>query len=228
MDESIVKFVLRGKTDLLMHADSVEFADDLEKIRAEAGKELSKKGDDRSPAWSWLGCLYHDGKYIAMPSANLATCLRQAGATIQIPGAKGKTLKEASQSGLVIMAEHLTFNIKHKQIPIEPIMALQELGDSREVFPQHQSAVSKLGFKLFVKRAAIGQSKHVRVRPRFSAWEVCGEIQIVNPEVLNTQMIRALFTAAGKKGLGDWRPGCKTPGPYGQFDALLSIPGEKE
>lgn len=218
---SIVKFVLRGKTDLLMHADNVEFADELERVRAEAGKELSKKGDDRSPAWSWLGCLYHDGEHVAMPSANLATCLRQAGATIQIPGAKGKTLKEASQSGIVIAAEHLTFRVKGEQIPMEPIAALQEIGDGRDVFSQHQSAVAKLGFTLFIKRAAIGQAKHVRVRPRFRAWEICGELEITNGAILTPDMINRLFIEAGKKGLGDWRPGCKTPGPYGQFDAIL-------
>jgi len=219
---SVVKFTLRGKTDLLMHADSVEFADALEEVRAKAGKELSKKGDDRSPAWSWLGCLYHDGEHLAIPSANLATCLRQAGATIQIPGAKGKTLKEASQSGIVLASEYLTFRVKGKQIPVKPIVDLQGLGDGRDVFPQHQAAVSKMGFTLFVKRAAIGQAKHVRVRPRFSGWEVSGELEIVNASVLTADMIARLFDEAGKKGVGDWRPGCKTPGPFGQFDARLS------
>lgn len=219
---SVVNFVLRGKTDLLMHADSVEFADELEKVRAEAGKELSKKGDDRSPAWSWLGCVYSDKEHVAMPSANLATCLRQAGATIQIPGAKGKTLKEASQSGIVLASEYLTFKVKGKQIPMKPLADLQELGDGRDVFPQHQAAVAKFGFTLFVKRAAIGQAKHVRVRPRFTGWEIHGQLEIVNTDILTPDMIARLFAEAGKKGLGDWRPGCKTPGPYGQFDALLS------
>jgi hypothetical protein len=209
---------------MLMHADNIDFSDELSRFRAAAPKEITKKGDDRSPPWSWLGCLYHDGTHISMPADNLSSCLRQAGATIPIPGTRGKTLKEASQSGLFIPDEHLKFTISGKQIPIKPILKLRDLGDSPDdVFPKHQSAIAKMGFKLFVKRAKISnKSKHVRVRPQFTAWAVTGELQIINEDVLTPTAIEAIFAEAGKKGLGDWRPGCPTPGPWGQFEVTLS------
>lgn len=223
----IVDFVLKGTNKLIMHRDNIEFADDLERARAELKKELSKKGDDRSPAWSWLGCLYVDERkeFVGMDSCNLATCLRQAGATMPIPGARnGKTYKESTQSGLNILGgESLDFTVGGKKIALAPLEALRELGPSRDVFPLHQAAAAKAGFELYVKRVAIGKSKHVRVRPRFNGWEITGAVEVYDTDTLTLEVVEDLFAAAGRKGLGDWRPGGKTPGPFGQFTARLKI-----
>jgi len=35
-------------------------------------------------------------------------------------------------------------------------------------------------------------------------------------------VLQQLFELAGKAGLCDWRPAGKTPGPYGQSDAVVT------
>ena len=76
-----------------------------------------------------------------------------------------------------------------------------------------------MGFSLFVKRARIGQSKHIRVRPRFDNWAAQGEL-LVTDEQITENILRDILEMAGKyKGLGDWRPSSKTPGFYGTFNA---------
>lgn len=216
-----VSFELKGTTRLLMHSDDVLWADELKVTRAEMDKELTIRGDDRSPPWSWLGCMYDDGEFVTMPAANLAACLRAAGATMLVPGKGKKTYKEASQSGLSFIGEHLTFTNNGKQVPIAPLRALRKLGNNPEIFSQHQATAAKHGFELYVKRAKVGAGKHVRVRPMFKAWIVTGEVDVELPDVLTTDVLRDLFCAAGRKGLGDWRPGCRTPGTCGQFVATL-------
>jgi len=88
-------------------------------------------------------------------------------------------------------------------------------------FDKQSDSVRKLGFRLFLKRAKIGTSKHVRVRPRFDSWSVRGEIETLAPE-LTFEVVSQLFQLAGRVGLCDWRPGCKTPGPFGMFAATVS------
>ena len=42
-----------------------------------------------------------------------------------------------------------------------------------------QAAAAEHGFMLYVKGAKIGQSKHVRVRPRFDRWSATGTINVI-------------------------------------------------
>jgi hypothetical protein len=52
---------LTGTQPLIMHCDNVEWADEMGKWKDDKdNRKLSKPGDDRTPAWRWLGCLYHD------------------------------------------------------------------------------------------------------------------------------------------------------------------------
>jgi hypothetical protein len=98
---------------------------------------------------------------------------------------------------------------------------MESLEEIRELpFSDQASAVRDLGFRLFVKRAAVGSSKHVRVRPRFDDWTVRGTATIVSPD-LSLDIVNQLFELAGNVGLGDWRPGGKTPGPFGMFTATI-------
>ena len=92
---------LTGKTPLLMHYDNIAWADTMEAWKSDPGnKKDSKAGDDRSPAWRWLGSLYHDGKAIAIPSDNLMRAMMEGAAMVPVPGGKsGKTFKAQSQSG---------------------------------------------------------------------------------------------------------------------------------
>jgi hypothetical protein len=49
---------------------------------------------------------------------------------------------------------------------------------------------------------------------------VRGEVTILAPEITFGNL-ETLFSLAGNVGLGDWRPGCKTPGSFGMFTATL-------
>jgi hypothetical protein len=129
---------------------------------------------------------------------------------------KQKTFKEISQSGLLIPTEYLDFRIGEASVPVSRVAAMREMP-----FAKQAEAVGKLGFSLFVKRAVIGRAKHVRVRPRFNQWSVSGIVQVIAPEI-TFDILTKLFDLAGRVGLCDWRPGCKTPGPYGMFEAKLS------
>lgn len=210
-----VRFTLTGVMPLLMHPDDVEASDMLSEWRKDpANKNMSTPGDDRSPPWTWQTNLYSDGINVTIPSANLMVALRQAGTQLILK--KQKTYKEISQSGLLIPTEYLEFCCDGKQIAMADVTTLRDLP-----FAKQAEAVQSLGFKLFVKRAKIGQSKHVRVRPRFDRWSLSGSIQILVPEI-SYDILGKLFDLAGRVGLCDWRPGCKTPGPYGMFEAKLS------
>ena len=78
---------LTGKTPLLMHHDNIEWADFMDEWKSNPdNKAGSKAGDDRSPAWRWLGAAYHDGKNFAMPQANIMRCLMEGGAMVPVPG----------------------------------------------------------------------------------------------------------------------------------------------
>jgi hypothetical protein len=190
-------------------------AGDLEVWRRDpAHKNISRAGDDRSPGWTWATYLYNDGEHIAMPSENIMVALRQAGAQMILK--KQKTFKEVTQSGLLMDTEFCEFTTGGKQIPIKNIAGMKE-----KPFEEQAAGVEKLGFRLFVKRAKVGMSKHIRVRPRFDDWQVRGSIQILKPEI-TFDILEQLFELAGSVGLCDWRPGCKTPGPYGMFTAELN------
>jgi len=211
-----VEFTLNGMTPLLMHADDVLQADTLMEWRKDpANKNLSQPGDDRSPAWTWQTYLYHDGSNLVMPCENMMVCLRQAAA--QIVMKRQKTFKESSQSGMFIDSENLDLTVKRKPVSMADIIKIRN-----KTFKEQFEAVKKLGFVLYVKRARVGQSKHIRVRARFDTWEVTGSLNVIAPE-LTKEVLRQMFEIAGRVGLCDWRPGCKTPGPYGMFEADMKF-----
>jgi hypothetical protein len=88
-------------------------------------------------------------------------------------------------------------------------------------FAAHKEAVSDMGFSLFVKRAKIGTSKHIRVRPRFDQWELNGSISVWDDQITERVLSDILRYSGQYKGLGDWRPGGKTPGSFGMFEAVV-------
>lgn len=72
---------LTGASPLLMHADNRQWAADMEAWTADPeNKRSSKAGDDRTPAWRWIGYCYHDGQHVGIASDNLMTVLREGGA----------------------------------------------------------------------------------------------------------------------------------------------------
>lgn len=213
-----VKVEITGKTPILMHADNIEWADLMEAWKNDPkNKKRSKAGDDRTPPWRWLGCLNHDGKVITIPSEYIMRCLMEGAA--QVPTGKGqKTFKAQSQSGLFCSDFHWPLLVKGKTVSKDDLFALR---DDEFTFLDQVEAVEKMGFSLFVKRAKIKQSKHIRVRPRFDAWSTEGQITITDSQI-SKEVLAQIFQISGQyKGLGDWRPGAKTPGPFGMFEAKV-------
>ena len=212
------RFTFTGITPLLMHADNIEWADFMDEWKNDPkNKKGSKAGDDRSPAWRWLGSLYHDDNVVCIPADNIMRCVMEAGAAFPVPGGKnGKTFKSQTQSGLIIQEPFLALG--PTPIPMKKVMALREVED----FKEHMNAVRELGFSLFTKRAKIGSSKHIRVRPRFDQWTVTGHILVTDPQITKDILAGILSYAGRYKGLGDWRPGGRTPGSFGMFEAVLA------
>jgi hypothetical protein len=210
---------LTGKTPLLLHADDIEWADTLSAWKNNpANKKTSRAGDDRSPAWRWIGCLYHDGRRACIPQENVMRAAMEGAALVPVPGARNnKTFKSQSQSGLASPLQNWPLYARGAEIPIAPIHALMDEDD----FSLHRDAAERLGFTLHIKRARIGQAKHIRVRPRIDQWMVRGELLVIDPQITAPVLADILGYAGQYKGLGDWRPGGKTPGPYGMFDARV-------
>jgi len=215
MDKGIERYdvTLTGQTPLLMHADNIEWADRMEEWGKDpANKKWSKAGDDRTPAFRWLGCLYHDGEHVAIPADNISRCVMEAGAMVPVKG--NKTFKSQTQSGMVSEEQFWTFLANGAQVPIKPLFELQD----ETVFSKHSEFTQKtFGFWLFVKRAKIGQSKHIRVRPRFDQWTAHGTIRVWDKQITESTLATILQYAGAYKGLCDWRSGAKTPGQFGRF-----------
>lgn len=210
---------LKGDQPLLMHADNIEWAGEMERWRAEpANRKVSIAGDDRSPAWRWLGSCYHDGEALAIPAENIQRALMEGGALVPVPGAKGsKTFKAQSQSGMMPVETHWRLKTNNQEVPWGKLYELRE----EPAFGLHIARARDLGFRLFVKRARIGQSKHVRVRPRFDNWQASGTIRVWDDQITRGVLEQIVENAGRYRGLGDWRPGSKTPGPFGMFTAVV-------
>ena len=90
------QITLNGLTPLLMHNDNLAFTEKVNAWRKDpANKELSVSGDDRTPPWTWIGYLYHDGKNLGVAADNLMTMLREGGAKV-LTGKGKETYKEGS------------------------------------------------------------------------------------------------------------------------------------
>ncbi len=212
---------LTGTMPLLMHADNIDWADKMERWKNDAAnKAKSKAGDDRTPPWRWVGCLnYDDPKtgVVTIPSEYIMRSIM--GGAAEVPTGKGKkTFKSQSQSGLLCSEFFWPLMVDGKTIPMKEINSVMEL----KTFEENCQKAESLGFSLFTKRAKIGQSKHIRVRPRFDNWSAIGEI-VITDEQITFPILRTILEYAGKfKGLGDWRPGAPTPGPFGMFTAVVT------
>jgi hypothetical protein len=209
------RFELNGTMPILMHMDDVMAADVLNEWRkSPSNKSISTPGDDRSPAWSWMTYLYHDSVHVAVPWELVMACLRGAGS--KVPAKRG-SFKSMTQSGLLVRSDYCEFTVNDKQIALADVEAFKDAK-----FSEHVAECRKLGFDLLIKRAKIGTSKHVRVRPIFRAWKIRGTIG-VSEAAITRDVLEQLFEIAGRLiGLGDWRPSApQSPGPYGMFQTVI-------
>lgn len=212
-----VQVEITGTTPLLMHCDNIEWSDKMSAWKDDPkNKKFSKAGDDRTPPWRWIGCLYHDGNIVTMPSENIMRCIMEGAAQVSTGNGK-KTFKSQSQSGLLCNEFHWPFYVNGKTIPIKDIYDFMKF----ETFPENVEAALSLDVELYLKRAKIGQAKHIRVRPRFNTWSTSGMITITDKQI-TPDILRTILEISGQyKGLGDWRPGSKTPGAFGMFKATV-------
>jgi len=211
------RFELLGSMPLLMHRDDIEGSDELKAWRqSPENKNVSVPGDDRSPGWTWQTYLYNDGVNVTIPQENVMGALLYGGAQLILK--KSKTYKELSQSAIFMATEHLEFTFDGgKQLAMADVVAMKNMP-----FAKQAEECKRLGFRLFAKRAKIGQAKHVRVRPRFESWSVRGELEVTSPD-LPFEKLREILGFAGRAGLCDWRPSSKRPGPYGMFTSNISL-----
>lgn len=208
------KVTLTGLSPLLMHADNID-AEERAKEWSRQNKKKSVAGDDRSPAWKWIGYGYYEDNMFAIPSDNIMTAIREGGTQVGVPGQGKKTFKAQTQSGLCVCEFAWPIHINGKPVSTDFLNDLLE----EEDFSKHMDSVKKNRFMLFVKRARVGQSKHVRVRPRFDHWSISGTIDVWDDQITTSILEEILKVAGEMKGLCDWRPSSKTPGPYGRFRA---------
>lgn len=214
-----VGFTLTGQSSMLMHADNIIEADALEAWRKDPkNKNISRAGDDRSPAWTWQSYLYHDGEHVVIPSDNLMACLRTAGTQLILK--KQTTFKAVTQSGMLCESEFLELSTSAGKLSIADIVSIRDLE-----FYQQAEWAEKHGFRLFAKRAKVGSSKHIRIRPRFDRWTVKGVMIVTAPELIFA-VVQKLFELAGNIGLCDWRPSSGKPGPFGMFRSEVVQLGE--
>lgn len=208
---------------MLMHADDVAGADALSAYRSAAkgkGKQKSVAGDDRTPPWSYWIYLQHDGERLCLTGLQLSAMLMKGGAEFKMSGRRGRSLKAATQTLIHIADPSWPLMVKRgktmKEITVAEIRAIGE----DATFDEHISACAKLGFLLDVRRASVGQSKHVRVRPRFDAgWTASGLVNILDDDLISRDTFAGILEYCGDfVGIGDWRPSApKKPGPHGRF-----------
>lgn len=215
-----VGFELTGRTALLIHADDVEKQDYVTEWQNDPkNKNLSQKGDDRSPAWKWMSYTYSNGECLTISQDNIMACLRDAGSMVTVKGQGKKSYKSLTQTGILLAEEHYPLLVNGKPIPMSKLEPLEDELD----FTKHKQLVESLGFSLYIKRARVGASKHVRVRPRLNDWSVKGELETVGEDI-SLDTLTQLFDLAGRyKGLCDWRPSSGKPGPFGAFTSELKV-----
>lgn len=215
------EITLTGLTPLLMHNDNLAFN---EKIKAwqklPENKIYSVAGDDRSPAWTWVGYLYHNNDILGVSSDNIMTMLREGGSKVLV--GKGKeTYKKQTQSGVMLDQQQFDLVVNGKHISVDDIKQL--IGNMD--FNKHIETAEMLGFELLVKRAKIDKNKHVRVRPMFRNWTLIGSLTVLDPELtgLNEETLKIILNQAGALcGLCDWRPSSpKASGTFGKFSPAI-------
>jgi len=209
---------MTGTTPLIMHLDSITGRRKVDAWQKNPeNKEWSIRGSDERPAWSWITYLMHNTETVGIASDNLMAMLRKAGSLVIDSGKK--TFKSATQSGIVVMEPMWDLEINGKPVPYAPIKEL--LSESIDL-EKHEEVVRSLGFDLFLKSAAVGTSKHIRVRPIFSNWSCSGTIMVTNDRL--EPVIETIWELAGRSvGICDWRPSSpRSPGAYGCFKAEVT------
>lgn len=212
------RVTLNGMNDLLLHKDNIVWSERVKKwIKEPANKKTSVSGDDRSPAWTWLGCCYEANGILTVDSDLIMSMLRDGGKKCPAPTGKG-SMKSQTQSGIICAEIGWPLIVNGHTINYRKI--LDTLANELD-FEIHEKVARENDIELFVKRAKIGKNKHVRVRPRLSNWSCSGTLMVTDSQITQ-DMLRNILTFGGAYcGLGDWRPGSPSPGQFGTFEATI-------
>lgn len=215
------KITLEGLTPLLMHNDNLGFNEKIKEWQKDPeNKVFNQAGDDRSPAWTWIGYLYHDTINIGVSSDNVMTMLREGGTKV-LTGKGKETYKKQTQSGIMLDQQQFVLFVDGQKIPVDRIKPL--IGNSE--FAEHITMAEDLGFELLVKRAKIGRAKHIRVRPMFRKWVAVGTLTVLDRELsgITQDVLRLVLNQAGALcGLCDWRPSSPSSGTFGKFSPTVA------
>jgi len=213
------KIDFTGTTPLIMHKDNLEYDESIKEWRKDpANKQISVTADDRSPPWTWVGYVYQNGEDLVLDADCLMTHFRDAG--VKIKTGKGKETFKKLTSQIILDDIGFPLIIDGNKIPWQPIKSL--IGELD--FKKHKEVANDLGFELFLKRAAIGKSKHIRCRPLFRNW-TCSIGLSVDPEVsgIDQKVLQQIVDIGGVLiGLLDWRPGSPSSGQFGKYSAIVS------
>lgn len=209
---------LTGISPMLQHNDNIAWADKMAEWLAEPeNRKESKAGDDRQPGFKWIGSLYNFAGHVVIPSENIMKMLNEGGKKCGTGKGKG-TFGRLTQTGLLPTESAWNLMVNGKEIATAKIDAAKQ--ESR--FSVHEELAKSLGFSLFVKRAKIGTSKHIRVRPLFENWSAQGTLQVTEDAIGTKELQMILSQAGAYAGIGDWRPSSpQSPGQYGRFTAEI-------
>ena len=214
--------LLTAKTPLLLHQDNLDWQDKvkgwIEKQNRSGvkSKKASVKGDDRSPAFTWLGCLYLDNGQLTIPSEVIQKCFIQAASKIIKKG--NTSYKGDLASSLFLHSTAFPLLVKGKPIADKFLKKLEE----EEDYKVHCKAAIDNGFSLYARRAGVNGSKHVRVRPKFLDWSIQISGSLDSEEIDQSLFERICDVAGHRVGIGDWRPSVGAPGQHGMFDAKVA------
>jgi hypothetical protein len=214
MKKYMVKLI--GVTPLLLHKDNFKWQERVKAwTRDPNNKKKSIPGDDRTPAWTWIGYCYFANNLLVMDVDNIMAMLRDAGK--KCPAAKGKgSLKAATQSGILVDEIGWPIVINGKTVKQKDIEKLSD----EEDFEKHEKLAIAHGFELFPKRGKIGAQKHLRIRPRFDDWTISGSMTVLDDTL--DKSIKMILEQGGRYvGIGDWRPGSPASGRFGMFDVEM-------
>lgn len=215
---------LTGRSPLIMRRDNPAFEAEVTAWRkAPANKWTGLPGDDRDPAWRWIGHLCHDGKVLGIPVDDLLVMLHdgEALAREKVAGRRRRTVF----SGIKI-EQQWPLTVNGQTISYPEIAKLFRGHDSQQ-FSAHVERVEKFGFELLVRRVPLPRPKHIRVRPFFRTWTAAGTLTILDEEIsgLTLPVLDRILEQAGDRvGLCDWRPSSPSkPGSFGRFAAEVKL-----
>lgn len=213
---------LTGLDTMLWNRDNFRFDAEVSKWQKGPSGRDCPRGDDRFPAWKWIGKIYHDAtekSFALCCDEVISAVLSEAGKGITMSGKK--TYKEPAKTAIEYINDYAEIKLRGKPIPFSPFKKLFT-GDVTDM-DEHTEIAQKHGIDIDIRRVSMGGSKHVRCRPLIPVGWTAEFSMSVDDEIIDKNTLKQLFHIAGtRKGIGDWRPGSpKSPGKHGRFNAEI-------